>query len=110
MYIGRTQVNLDQIDGFREVSKRFLYQPLEDAPQKTSDETQIPKIEKQEKKDCKVGIEKKYKDPFANKSPESEQTERKCILKGESRKVMRKHRYNRHTNQNFACSELDCGF
>ena len=70
----------------------------------------MPKIEKQEKKDCKVGIEKKYKDPFANKSPESEQTERKCILKGESRKVMRKHRYKRHTNQNFACSELDCGF
>ena len=45
MYIGRTRVNLDQMDGFLEVSKRFLNQPSDNATQKISDDTlsNIPK-------------------------------------------------------------------
>ena len=51
MYLGRTQVNLAQIDGFLEVSKHFLNQPLDDAMQKSSDDTlsQIPKTKKDNK-------------------------------------------------------------
>ena len=92
-------MNLAQIDGFLEVSKRFLNQPLDNATQKTSEDiqSQIPKTGKQKENNDKVKVENI--EPFANKSPEPGQIELERILKGESRKAMR--RYKRHANQKF---------
>ena len=114
MYIGRTQVNMAQIDGFLEVSKRFLNQPLDDFTQNNSADTQtnILKTAKQEKKDNKVKMKKKRKELVANKPPESGQSELlscpQCSFKGESKKVLSRHKFYKHTNQNLVCGEPAC--
>ena len=114
MYIGRTQVNLAQIDGFLEVSERFLNQPFDNFTQKPSDDTQlnIPKTAKQKKKNKKVKIEKKCKELAANESPEYGQSELfsclQCSFKGESKKALSRHKFYKHTNKNLVCGEPDC--
>ena len=112
MYIGRARVNLDQMDGFLEVSKRFLNQPSDNATQKISDDTQS-NILKTNKKEIKVKTEKKRKELFENESLESVKTELlscpQCSFKGKSKKEVSRHRFKRHVNQNLVCGEPDCG-
>ena len=123
MYIGRTKVSFDQIDGFLEVSKRFLNQPSEkikpqhhqpqkNLPQNPSHDSKpnITETAEQEKKDVNI---KTAKNKLPSQPHESAQTElhscSQCSFKSESKTELSRHKLSRHANQNIACTELDCG-
>ena len=126
MYIGRTKVNLDQIDGFLEISKRFLNQPSDDiSPQhQTSDngQTSTPntitqeskvKVEKKKKRTgkAKVDLESTSNSILNQLSHAIGKTESclQCSFKCENKRALTRHRFRKHIDQNLACSGPDCG-
>ena len=124
MYVGRTEVNMDQIDSFMNVSRRFLNQPPEEAKLTSTKEESInlsfkPGAQIQKKKTIKQEKSRPSSQPtikstvleelsgvLANSEPLSCH---QCVFKCESKKVMNRHNYKKHLNQNLPCTESGCG-
>ena len=128
MYIGRTEVDMDQIDSFMNVSRRFLNQPLEKATltstkalkENSTDvrfkpglQTQKKKTPKEEKTgpDSQPSIKSTVLEELSGvlENIESSMSCPLCAFTCESKKVLKRHNYKKHLNQNLPCTESGCG-
>ena len=135
MYIGRTHVKMDQIESFMNVSRRFLNQPLEKdtfTSRNPLNEGRVDfmskpgkqKIEDPAQKKETLKLEKTKSHPSdpesAIKSTVLEELSGvltnieslscpQCDFRCESKKVLKRHNYKKHLNQNLPCTESGCG-
>ena len=127
MYIGRTEVKKDQIDSFMNVSRRFLNQPAEKAKLASAKPLKEESIDLCLKPGAQI---KKKKTPKQEKLTHGSQPTIKstvleelsgvlanfeplscpqCAFTCESKKVLKRHNYKKHLNQNLPCTESGCG-
>ena len=130
MYMGRTEIRTEQIESFMNVSKRFLNHPPEKeqtisaktllAKENNSEVTQKSATLCQEKRENPEEKENPKRSPsiisttvLEELSNVLESTEQiscpLCDFKCTSTKVLKRHNYKKHLDQNIPCTEDECG-